>query len=188
MFCPSKEIGGRTPERPFQYHILVVDDNELNRYGLVVLLESLGQTEHVEQAADGEEALRLFSSRHLDGMAPYDVVFMDINMPVMHGDDATLALRKVEVSENRRYTHVIGLSAYCMDDTKDLCLRKGMDGYETKPMTLATLRRVIGEFAMRISPSVQEAGEPSVREPLVQRVRSLVEAQARAPERELNSI
>lgn len=104
--------------------------------------------QHVHVLSDGLEAVRDIQKRHHEGGNKYACVFMDVNMPVMCGDDATALLREWEAGDEKRgSTLVIGLSAYANEETRRRCLRKGMDMYETKPMMRRTLMRLLREVA-----------------------------------------
>ena len=136
-----------TPKRMYMadehFPILVVDDQDMNREVLVSLLEAIGHTTNVDTACDGDDALAMIDARFTKGEPPYRVVFMDVQMQRMNGDDATNKLREVELDEKRTKTYVVGLSAYGNESTIDKCMKKGMDKYCTKPMQLQTLKLVL---------------------------------------------
>ena len=164
------EAAGSASGLPTQHSILVVDDNHLNREVLVGLLAALEQSEGVDQAADGCEALALMERRFDAGIGPYAEVFMDVNMPNLCGDDATEELRRREAADGRARTHVLGLSAFCVSETRERCLRKGMDDYATKPMMMATLRGLLGKIEARAvgAPAMPLFGSPPCLSPPLQ--------------------
>ena len=130
-----------------QYPILVVDDEVTNREVLVGLLEACGQKAHVDIASSGTEALEKIIIRHEEHESPYKLVFMDVNMPELQGDDATAYLRACEQSTpTAPRTRVYGLSAFDIPETKNRCMRKGMDGYCTKPLKIFDLQKIINSL------------------------------------------
>ena len=122
--------------------VLLVEDNELNSEIAVALLESLGLA--VECAFDGREALEV-----LDGAEPrhFDVVLMDIQMPVMNGLEATRAIRASERADLRALPVVV-LSANAFAEDVQESKRAGADDHLSKPISVkdlaATLRGVLG--------------------------------------------
>jgi CheY-like chemotaxis protein len=98
------------------------------------LLQKLGHS--VLVASNGEEAVRLFE-RELP-----DLVLMDVQMPVMHGFEATASIRAREGAKTRR-TPIIALTAHALQGYREECLQAGMDDYLTKPIKLDELARAI---------------------------------------------
>jgi PAS domain S-box-containing protein len=122
---------GRTP------HILVVDDNPLNRKVAVLMLQKLKC--HADVATDGREAL---AATH---RSPYDIVFMDIQMPEMDGVDTTRAIR-AELPVTQQPV-IVAMTAAAMDDDRETCLNAGMDGYMSKPFRAQQLEDVLADWA-----------------------------------------
>ncbi len=126
------------PGRPMR--VLVADDNPINRKVSRGLLEQAGHT--VETVEDGTRALALLAQAH------FDVVLMDVQMPVMDGIEATRILRERE-AEWGNHTPVIALTAQAMKGDKERLLAAGMDAYVTKPLDpdtlLQTLQKVAGD-------------------------------------------
>ncbi len=113
---------------------LVVDDIPVNQKLLVLQLKRLGFATDVSN--NGQEALSRLAK--LD----YDVVFMDCDMPVMNGYDATIAIRKLEV-ETGRHIPIVAMTSYDREADKERCLASGMDDYLTKGVNASSLSRVI---------------------------------------------
>ena len=105
--------------------VLVVEDDQVNQTISKHILSNLGAS--VDVANDGLEALDLASS------LPYDVVFMDCQMPNMDGFDATKEIRSREVDKDARVP-IIALTAYATEGIEDKCLSVGMDDYMSKPV------------------------------------------------------
>ena len=107
-------------------HVLLVDDNPDNRRIVGFLLEH-GEATHVE-AANGAAALELAAEARRSGR-PFDLVLMDMQMPVLNGFDATRALRNAGDD-----TPILAMTAYAMSGDRDRCQQAGCDGYISKPI------------------------------------------------------
>ncbi|MBL8176838.1 MAG: response regulator [Bryobacterales bacterium] len=114
--------------------ILLAEDNLVNQRLAVKLLEKRGH--RVTVAGNGEEALRVL------GGDQFDVVLMDIQMPVMDGMQAVARLREQE-RRSGGHLPVIALTAHAMKDDEARCLAAGMDGYVSKPIHPAELYAMI---------------------------------------------
>lgn len=108
--------------------VLLVEDNATNQYVATRLLERVGI--RAEVAGHGAEALERATR------AEFELVFMDIQMPVMDGLEAT---RRIRMLDQPHRPIIIGLSANAFETDRDAALAAGMDGFLTKPVTLAKL-------------------------------------------------
>ncbi|MEY2473331.1 MAG: hypothetical protein QOK28_2660 [Actinomycetota bacterium] len=113
-------------------HVLVVEDNAVNRKVAVGMLEQLGYT--CEVALDGVEAIAAF------GRGSFDAVLMDCQMPRMDGYDATCAIRALE---SDAHTPIVAMTASAMAADRDRCLAVGMDDYLSKPINRDLLAKVL---------------------------------------------
>lgn len=115
--------------------ILLVEDNTLNAEIAQTLLTDYGL--HVDVASDGNEALEFFRA----DTNKYDIIFMDVQMPVMDGYHATAAIRDLE-SKNSKHSHtvIIGMSANAFKEDVDKALACGMDDYITKPIDIKNFK------------------------------------------------
>jgi len=104
--------------------VLLVEDNRINRLLAVRILEKLGCD--VETAVDGRAAVRKFESQS------FDLVFMDCQMPIMDGYEATRRIRDMEDADAR--TPIIAVTANAMSGDRERCLDSGMDDHITKPL------------------------------------------------------
>ncbi len=131
--APMREgaLGGRRPQR-----ILVAEDNPINQIVTRRLLERRGFV--VDIADDGRKAVEM----HL--RSPYDLIFMDCQMPELDGFDATRAIRSLE-GEARR-TPVVALTASTMAGDTQRCVDAGMDRFASKPIRPAELEQVLAEL------------------------------------------
>jgi osomolarity two-component system sensor histidine kinase NIK1 len=119
--------------------ILLVEDNLLNQR---IVLFSLKKYNHeVIIANNGLEAVEKFSE------AKYDVILMDIMMPVMDGLEATVKIREVEKMNNlEKRTPIIALTANTMDNDRNTCLSYGMDEFMAKPFDIEKLKAIFNDL------------------------------------------
>ncbi len=104
-------------------HILLVEDNEINQLIAEELLTSVGYT--IDIAQNGQEAIDMLEKK------PYDLVLMDIQMPIMDGLTATMNIRKNAAFAN---LPIIAMSAHAMTGDKDISIAHGMNDHITKPI------------------------------------------------------
>jgi len=114
-------------------HILLAEDNLLNQEIVVTILEEAGCT--VDVAGDGAEAVEKVR-RSTD--APYDLILMDIQMPVMDGIEATRTIRALEDPRLSRLP-IIAMTADAFEEDRQKALSAGMDGHLGKPVDTAKL-------------------------------------------------
>lgn len=121
-----------------EQHILVVDDNEINKRLLAKVLEN--EDLEVSYASNGEEAVTLRKENN------FDIIFMDIQMPVMDGVDASKAIRKYEDKNNIATVPIIVLTANTGENDRDSYLDAGMTDYMTKPIMIEEVRYRIAQL------------------------------------------
>ena len=132
----------KTPLPTQQCNILIVEDNAVNRSVLADMLEAMGHK--VQEAVNGEDAL------DKEKATAFDLIFMDISMPVMDGIEATQRIR-AGVGRNLG-THIVGLTAHGREEFRENAVAAGMDQFHTKPIRLDALHSIIagvtsGQFA-----------------------------------------
>ncbi len=127
------------------HRILLVEDNELNREIFVELVSETGVD--VETAVNGLEAVQLVMSKP-DGY--FDMVFMDVQMPVMDGYEATKRIREYENSSGRgKVLPIIALTANAFSEDSDKAVRAGMNEHLSKPIAAGTLMAVMRKWIDR---------------------------------------
>ena len=132
---------------PRPLRCLVADDNLFNREVTVSLLEALGHSVEGGHAENGADAVAKFEAALADG-APFDVVLMDVMMPVLDGKSATECIRKAERAAGGAGGHrafVIAATAAVVGDELESCLHKGMDAYLSKPLGIKVLQEALAE-------------------------------------------
>ena len=131
---PTIETVSALGELGDRARLLVVEDNEVNRKVVLAMLRR-GHYQ-IDVAVDGQEAVRMVQQAR----PPYQVVLMDVQMPVMDGLEATRALRR---DPRFRKLPIVAMTAHAMTGDRELCLKAGMNDYLAKPMQPKQLLAVI---------------------------------------------
>ena len=119
--------------------ILIVEDNMINRSVLREMLVGFGN--EVTEAVNGLEGVKKAEE------TPFDLIIMDISMPVMDGIEATQKIR--EGSGPNANTFILGLTAHGRQEYRAKAQAAGMDEFCTKPVRLGELRETLDEFCAR---------------------------------------
>jgi CheY-like chemotaxis protein len=114
---------------------MLVEDNEANRFMCAYRLEEAGVD--VKTATNGQEALDLVHESRRDGH-PFDLILMDLQMPVMDGYEACRQLRGLGFDRP-----LIALTAYAMNEDSEECLKLGFDAHISKPIDWTRLMELI---------------------------------------------
>ena len=124
--------------------VLIAEDSEVNQFIIRELLGTFGITPDIVN--NGKEAVEAFKVQQ------YDLIFMDIQMPVMDGVTATGILRKLQAEQGINESCIIvGLSAHAMAGDKEKYLAAGMDDYLTKPIELESLEVMLTQQLRPVS-------------------------------------
>jgi len=151
-YVPSpEEIRRDLPGR-----ILVAEDNLVNLELVKSMLEC--DNYQVDTAIDGRQAYEAWAQE------PYDLVFMDCQMPELDGYEATRLIRhKEKVSGDGRHTTIIALTAHALQEDRQRCLDAGMDDHLSKPFRLNQLHDILGRW---LGPeTTQDSGFPAENRP-----------------------
>ncbi|MGB2248390.1 MAG: response regulator, partial [Alcanivorax sediminis] len=124
-----------------QLNVLVAEDNPINQLVTRGYLEKLG-VEQVVMTTNGQQALEAFR----DSENPFDLVLMDLDMPVMNGFASAAAMRDLEDQQGRAPSLILALSAHAVDEQASAIRRAGMDGQIIKPLSLAAMSRVLSDY------------------------------------------
>jgi two-component system, sensor histidine kinase and response regulator len=126
---PSKPIVTRhslVEDKKLKVKILMVEDNLLNRKLGLKIIEKFGY--RATAVSNGEEAVKILSQQD------FDLVFMDISMPVMGGYEATAVIRDSSSSVLNHQVPIVAMTAYAMKGDREKCLEAGMNDYIAKPI------------------------------------------------------
>lgn len=133
-----------------QFSVLVVDDNEINRFVAQGLLEKHPVITYA--AKNGQDAIALI--KEINTTSHLDLILMDCQMPVMNGFEATKCIRKGEAGETAANTPIIAMTAGAMAGDKDSCIQAGMDDFIAKPIEPALFEaKVLNWLNKQISQS-----------------------------------
>jgi signal transduction histidine kinase/CheY-like chemotaxis protein len=131
-------------EKEFQgLFALVADDNMINRKLINIILDNLGVD--VTLVSNGQEAVDAFESKR------YDIVFMDIQMPVMDGLEASKKILTYEENMGLEHVPVVALTADSLPGDREKYISKGMDDYATKPLNVEVLKKIISTHCLVVA-------------------------------------
>ena len=118
-------------------HVLLVEDNELNREIATAILEGAGM--EVDTATDGTEAVEIMDKAAED---KYDLIFMDIQMPKMDGYTAT---REIRTLKNNRKANIpiVAMTANAFEEDRKKSFDTGMNGHIVKPINMDDIAKVL---------------------------------------------
>jgi len=132
--------------------ILAAEDNEINR----IVLEEMLLDEGVDLCCveNGAQAVEQVANSGSSGRTAWDLVLMDIMMPIMDGHEATVRIHQIDPA-----LPVIGLTAHALDEERDKCLASGMLAHVAKPIDFNLLVETIQKHARRASPQTNKIGK-----------------------------
>ena len=122
-----------------EWKILLAEDNRINQRIAAITLRQMGIS--VDIASNGKEALEMYRDKQ------YQLILMDMQMPVMDGLEATRLIRALEKetgSENRVF--IVALTANFISEKREECLLAGMDEFMEKPFQEQTLRAMFSKY------------------------------------------
>ena len=118
-------------------NILLAEDNPINQKVAQININRIGH--NLSIANNGKEAVEMYIKGN------YDVILMDIQMPILDGYGATKEIRKIEVKENRKPIIIIALTANALKGEREKCFNKGMDDYLSKPFKYEELVDILNK-------------------------------------------
>jgi len=131
--------------RDLRLHVLIAEDNATNQEVAVAMLQKLGC--RVKLVANGREAIAAVSENS------FDLAFMDCQMPLMDGYQATVAIRRMEKEmKTGRRMPIIALTAHALEGDRDKCIAAGMDDYISKPFKLHNIIEVLEQWSHEKQP------------------------------------
>ncbi len=138
---PVDPLASRRRRRIHSQKILLVEDSVVNQKLAVALLEREGH--HVTVADNGRFAVERLKAE------PFDIVLMDVQMPIMDGLEATVAIRARE-KQTGGHVPIIAMTAHALKGDREQCLAAGMDSYVAKPIRGEELLAALEKFAPQI--------------------------------------
>ena len=132
----SGKAGKATAAEPINARVLVVEDNVFNQRVAVEMLKRFSC--RVDVAANGREAVDMVQT------FPFDLVFMDCQMPEMDGYEATAEIRRRETST--QHVPIIAMTAQAMQGDRERCIEAGMDDYVSKPVRMENLETILTQY------------------------------------------
>ncbi len=142
----------RTPGRR-RLRILVAEDNPINQKLVLALLKQQRHT--VTLANNGQEAVEKAAQ------GGFDLILMDVQMPLMSGLEATAAIRARESAVPGQHVPIMAMTAHAMASDRETCLQAGMDGYVSKPIRLEELLAAIDVVGGASARPAQRRRKPS---------------------------
>jgi signal transduction histidine kinase/DNA-binding response OmpR family regulator len=138
---------------PLELRVLVVEDTPMNQKLVQSVLTVIGA--RCEIANEGREGLRMRQQ------GQYDLVLMDLQMPVMDGLEATRRIRAWETETGAPRVPIVAMTAHGLQKDRDECLAAGMDEFLVKPVTLSEFARVVRASLARRPAAAPAAGRPA---------------------------
>ncbi|KAI8818316.1 sensor histidine kinase/response regulator Fos-1/TcsA [Fimicolochytrium jonesii] len=140
---PNGGIINTTPKEPVKAsrphaNILVAEDNPINQTVVLRVLRKLGY-DNVDIAIDGSDCLDKYKRKH------YDLILMDVQMPIMDGIETTRAIRQLQSDIS-----IIAMTANALKGDDDVCISAGMDDYMSKPLDMRLLATKLEEHLSRV--------------------------------------
>jgi CheY-like chemotaxis protein len=133
LAAPRLPTAAPRPAANGPLRILLAEDNPVNRKVALAMMERLGYQADV--AVNGQEAVEASKAR------AYDVILMDVQMPVLDGLEAT---RRIHAQAPEKHPFIVAMTAGALPGDKEKCLAAGMDYYIAKPIRLEALAEVLG--------------------------------------------
>jgi len=134
----TSETQDETIQADHKLRVLVAEDNPINQRLIRIVLEKMGLD--VTLAENGKEALEARKN------GTFDLIFMDVQMPVMGGEEATQKMLAYEKETGAKHVPIIALTANALPGDREKYMAAGMDDYATKPLDVKVIKRLIEKF------------------------------------------
>ena len=128
-------------EKEFTANVLVAEDNPNNQKLIEILLKKIGITPII--VSNGKDAVEEYKKQY------FDLILMDINMPILDGISAMKQIKILEKNTNSKKTPIIALTANSIAGDKERYLQEGMDGYLSKPIEFDKLVSILRDFLQK---------------------------------------
>jgi len=142
---PQKEIKRGLVEAPISFekiNALVVEDNSINRKMMQLSLKTIGISSDMAENGQVGYEMRMKNSYH--------IIFMDIQMPIMDGVEATKAILEYEERENQPHVPIVAVTANALVGDREQFIGEGLDEYISKPIDLERFKVIIKKFFPKI--------------------------------------
>jgi two-component system sensor histidine kinase/response regulator len=153
--------------------LLLAEDNITNQKVAIKVLEKMGH--RVDAVANGVEAIKALRT------LPYDLVFMDVQMPEMDGMEATMRIRDPQTGVRNPRIPIVAMTAHAMKGDRERCLEAGMDDYVSKPISPQEVANAISRWLPSDPPADQP--QPGQAEPALDAGERAGSAQSGLPDR-----
>lgn len=130
------------------FNILVAEDNPVNKFLAKTIIKKALPKANIIEADNGEEAVEMFKLKKID------LIFMDVQMPILSGFEATQEIRELEKGSG--HIPIIALTARTVKGEKERCLDYGMDDYVTKPVVFNTISDIISKYLIEPSRMIEK--------------------------------
>ncbi len=124
----------------YPLRILIAEDNEVNQILAKKSFQKLGYT--TDMVPNGKIAFETFLKNE------YDIIFMDVQMPVMNGFEATAAIRNH--AADRKQPIIVAMTALALEGDRESCLKAGMNDYLSKPVHIDSIKRIIFNYGKKL--------------------------------------
>jgi len=132
----KKDIEGIQKSEDIKNKVLIVEDNYINMTLAEKIIQKIGNYE-ILKAKDGKEAVDLYEKEKPE------IIFMDIQMPIMNGFEAFERILKIAKNNGDERPKFIAMTAYAMDEDRERCLNAGMDAFLAKPFKKEDVRKIL---------------------------------------------
>ena len=170
----KKEIK-RVKTDKIKKEVLIAEDNLINQKLLTTIVQNFGL--NVKTAVNGKEAYEALKKEH------YDLIFMDIAMPIMDGVSATKKILEYEKSNNLTHTPIIAVTANALKGDRERFLNSGLDDYIAKPAKEADILEILEKYDMSVNYDTKTL--QTLPDSFIQEVPTIVDSRSDADTKEL---